>query len=416
VPLGQSSGKYELQPKAGSIEIVHVNYDPDDGTKTEERVIYSKSSDTKLGAVVYQIGETEIAYQGGGVWRKGPGGSSTMISPPEFHYQGDTLTFPVIQVTGDDSVSGPTTGQIDARSTEIIYPDGDPLKNPLQNGKIRVTVQSEYWQAWTEYFETRTDSSSVDTDPDAKKVTATLRTLGPQGSFPVPRDDKDSSGAGPVEVQGLGEEHDDFEKLDLTLRSDSKKSDKFSSLDWSMYVQEDNGNNRLELHVGDGSGNGECGEKASLTVYYSNSGGNEYHGWKAEDALTIRCDAEGVKINIDFVNNPSEMKYTTLSGKLAEFNPGKRGGSLASSVTFEEHAVDPETTYSTGSTEKPKLSFLVRHYFALLGPDFKLRVADENNGNSVDESASSGNSIKYSGNSVIAYLHISENTIRVEFS
>ncbi|MFC7194689.1 hypothetical protein ACFQL4_08535 [Halosimplex aquaticum] len=56
--------------------------------------IYNQSADeTKtltnvtLGAVRYENGDHDIAYQGGGVW-KGTEAGTTMLSPPEFHFRG----------------------------------------------------------------------------------------------------------------------------------------------------------------------------------------------------------------------------------------------------------------------------------------------------------------------------------------
>jgi hypothetical protein len=107
VRLGRSNdGQYTAESESGWLRIRHTNYT---GTSTEE--VYNAS----LGSVSYRSGDTTIAYQGGGVWRHRTGGT-TMVSPPEFHYRGTTLTLPVLRIRSDDAASGGATATI--RRTE----------------------------------------------------------------------------------------------------------------------------------------------------------------------------------------------------------------------------------------------------------------------------------------------------------
>ncbi|MEF8882633.1 MAG: hypothetical protein V5A34_08945 [Halapricum sp.] len=112
-----------------------------------------------LGAVVYDgAGQTKVAYQGGGVWRKGVGEGSVMIAPPEFHYRSATLTLPLVTVRGSDTIDSRAT--ITQTNTTRLFPNStldSDFKNPLESGKVNVTVQSEYYQAWGRYFKQRTD-------------------------------------------------------------------------------------------------------------------------------------------------------------------------------------------------------------------------------------------------------------------
>ena len=89
--------------------------------------------DTALGSVVSESGDSEIAYQSGGVWRRS-GDDSRMVSPPEFHYRGRTLTLPVIAVNGDGA--GETlTVRGGGTTTKAPCSDGE---NPLANGRVLV--------------------------------------------------------------------------------------------------------------------------------------------------------------------------------------------------------------------------------------------------------------------------------------
>ena len=112
-------------------------------------------TNTTLGAVVYRDGDTSVAYQGGGVWRR-TGDGSSMVSPPEFHYRGTTLTLPLVRVGGDERLDGEVVVR---RSTDPtpVYPDEAAGRaNPLDEGVVAITVGSEYYDAWGRFFEQRT--------------------------------------------------------------------------------------------------------------------------------------------------------------------------------------------------------------------------------------------------------------------
>jgi len=76
--LGRASeGDVTIDPDAGRVTLY---VDRPDTPDREEL------NSTSLGAVIYESGDTEVAYQGGGVWRR-QGEFSRMISPPEYHYR-----------------------------------------------------------------------------------------------------------------------------------------------------------------------------------------------------------------------------------------------------------------------------------------------------------------------------------------
>lgn len=115
-----------------------------------------------MGEVVFDQGDTSIAYQGGGVWRKDNAGTF-MISPPEMHYRNATLTLPLVTVSGDASL-GTDAHILKNGSTEKQFPDPgrlDEWTNPLDNHEINVSIQSEYYEAWGRYLETRTDGQVI---------------------------------------------------------------------------------------------------------------------------------------------------------------------------------------------------------------------------------------------------------------
>jgi hypothetical protein len=113
--------------------------------------------DRSLGAVAYTSESREIAYQGGGVWRK-RGANSTMVSPPEYHYHGNTLTLPIVNVTGEGGVSGRVTGVVSSVGEPTRVDPG--VANPLINGTIVVEIQSDYYQGWYQFLNQRAEGST----------------------------------------------------------------------------------------------------------------------------------------------------------------------------------------------------------------------------------------------------------------
>ncbi len=151
--LGRASeGDVTIQPDAGTVTL-KIN-SSEDATPQE-------INSTSLGAIVYQSGDTEIAYQGGGVWRKS-GGYTRMISPPEYHYQLSTLTFPIMTVRGAGRSSGSVRGTVETGdAVDSWYPvrHNETLSNPLDNGTVSIEVESRYCTGWESFFRERSQGS-----------------------------------------------------------------------------------------------------------------------------------------------------------------------------------------------------------------------------------------------------------------
>jgi len=131
-----------------------------------------------MGKIVYTMGDREVAYEGGGVWSKYPEGS-VMLSPPEFNYNGVTMTFPIINISGSSSISGTGTAylKIEKKGTpEMIYPN-NTYRNPIPDNvsQVSFTIKSEYYDAWADYFRSLA-LVKVNSSQDEKKVTVTLET------------------------------------------------------------------------------------------------------------------------------------------------------------------------------------------------------------------------------------------------
>ena len=158
---GNSNGQVEVDADAGQITLLAVN-------DTSSKTIANET----FGTVYYRSGSTTIAYQGGGTWRQ-DGGGSVMISPPQYHYRDNTLTFPIVQVRGDEWSSSPSNPiTVKSGEREQLFPSG-PDQNPLDEGHVHVRVESEFHQGWKTFFETRTEGT-VTHDPEDQTVTVNL--------------------------------------------------------------------------------------------------------------------------------------------------------------------------------------------------------------------------------------------------
>jgi hypothetical protein len=145
---GSSEG-YGVDPEAGWMNVTVYN------ATSEERTTLVNVT---MGSVAYENRDDAIAYQGGGVWQRTEAGTK-MLSPPEFHFRDQTLTLPIITVDGDRSLGG-NARVTRAKRSAVRYPNASAdsnFTNPLDDGYVNVTVNSEYYEAWGGYFEQRTD-------------------------------------------------------------------------------------------------------------------------------------------------------------------------------------------------------------------------------------------------------------------
>lgn len=155
-------GDLRLDEDAGHVT---VRIERPDGNVTNESY--------RLGTLVYTGDGREIAVQGGGVWST-DGTRGRMVSPPEYHYRGETLTFPIVQLTGDESA--PSRGSGVVRRTgagEDVFAN---VSNPLENGTVVVEVESDYYEGWYDFFSQRAEGEV--TKDDANR-TATARLVVP---------------------------------------------------------------------------------------------------------------------------------------------------------------------------------------------------------------------------------------------
>jgi flagellin-like protein len=417
VRFGQTGdGRYRVAEESGWIRVVHHNYTLAGGT---EETVYNET----LGALVYRRGETAVAYQGGGVWRR-TGNGSVMVSPPEFHYRDETLTLPLVLVSGGGQVDG-TTGAVVSRdgasaqtypNASAAYGNGREYANPVQNGMVNVTIHSSFYEAWAAFFRERTDGI-VSVNPTNETVTLMLTAGGTQGDFEMP-DDGSS-----IRVRGISGGHA-VENFTIVLAPDASDAANFDNMQWAMYV--DSGSYELELHIrksGELAGEPDCAdEQFSLSVYFSDNNGYRYHGWKNATFLQGECtdrDGDGTADETQLVVNftgTMQLSMTDLSRReTLRFNPGR--ATRAGSYTFDEHAGqvgwEPTTFADDGDSTAP-VDHVLNHYFSLLGRNFDL-VVNGQNSDPVQEDDSYGRLV-YDARGRVTYMHITKNDIDVRLT
>lgn len=173
VALGETDARrFDL----GSVDGGQLRLDENAG-RVEVRIERGSNTTTtyngSIGTLEYVGDRRTIAMQGGGVWAM-EGDRGRMISPPEYHYRGETLTFPIVRLTGDESSPTSGTGVVRRSASASNVTE---TANPLRNGTVVVEVQSEYYEGWYDFFTQRADGTV--TKDDANRTT-TARLVVPE--------------------------------------------------------------------------------------------------------------------------------------------------------------------------------------------------------------------------------------------
>ncbi|GGL22423.1 hypothetical protein GCM10009037_02280 [Halarchaeum grantii] len=400
VDLGNpGEGQYAVNDSAGWIRLRHLNYSG--GGRTADVL------NETLGTVTYTNGDTRIAYQGGGVWRSDGQGTPVLLSPPEFHYQSQTLTLPVVAVSdAPDARTGTRRATITPlainrarypnRST--FYPNGSHrYLNPISNGTVVLDVHSRYAEGWAEYFRDQSDGQ-VTVHPNGT-VSLALATPGAQGQL--------SLSDGRIAMRGLSNGH---ALTDLNTTVAPGKRERFASLKWSLYAQ--SGSEEFEIAVPtQGGGQVKCddGSPSQSTlpawIYYSN--GRTYESWSGN--FSVQCVSGAPVLEMDATANRS-FEYASDP----TLNYFSTTGSFAGDVTFDAHDADGTTTFSEGDTNASR--FLAQHYAALISDDgtLTLRTYDQSGSVSLRESSAY---VRYeTGGNVVTYIHATRNEVRVRLA
>ena len=296
-----------------------------------------------------------------------------MVSPPEFHYHGETLTLPLIRVTGEGSASGePELSVRSVNETARIYPTpNESSPYPIEQGRVTVTVESEYYEGWKQYFEARTNGG-ITVDEEAERVTVELEARETIGRFTM------TGNGDEINLRGI-DSNDAINEFTLTLRPNNpgggQSGREFSPFQWGLEVSESD----FELMF---KKNGDY-----VDVMLTSPDGSET--WERTQAFAIQTDEDG-------------NEYVDL--ELEPADPNDAGISL-----------------ENGAGDTRPIGDLLGEYLLELGPDVDLEVFDQGQGGGggsdrVDYDTSFGDLYYDSSDGFVAYLNITESEVAVRIS
>jgi hypothetical protein len=327
-----------------------------------------------MGAVKYRLGERTIAYEGGGVFSKYPSGASVMLSPPEFHFNGETLTLPVMTVNNAASIGGDGNAQISFKkvSTQVLFPNaGVPNRtNPVlaeTNEKLYVNITSDYYDGWADYAKTIA-YTSVSKNPGSKTISLELEVSPPMGTFPF---------ANKIKIRNINtSDPNPFNDFSLNLFSTTEPTSE-TKVDYE--VKNSSGYMfTIEFHR---TGNGN--KNVGFDVKYYGKDKNVDEAWS-----TTYTDPS-YPMYVDFLNNSVNLTYSKTG--CATWSP-------------------PTCTKTT----QESLNDIIQHYIHLMGSDMTITVDQQNH---VDYGRSTY-TINYDVGSgtFILYMHIAQNNVDVTLS
>ncbi|MBU3968308.1 MAG: hypothetical protein KKG76_13230 [Euryarchaeota archaeon] len=340
-----------------------------------------------LGLIEYKLGENRLIYENGGMFRVYPNGESVMLSPPEFYFNGETLTFPVIRLDNSASVGGKGTISVMARSGEekkIIYPDlsSNFLMNPIYGKQIKIRLKSDNYKAWGRYIEERTDAVPLTNDV-TKEVVVSFNSKPSEGpvelKVPIEVFGLDTTNSTPLtqfkfNLTGVGS------NLNMMLRAPESDSEIFS------------------IQIKKATGVGE--EGVVVYVNYNNGGANE--SWFANKlALITTADTA----TVDLLNASVNSKYNTND----------------LSVTWENETPPLyNKTYIKNDGETVPINVVMQHYMKLVSPTGTFSIYSGTKTSDKWDGFNATNSTYTLSYSImppnINYLHIVDHAVNVTLS
>ncbi|WP_292463741.1 hypothetical protein [Methanolobus sp.] len=338
---------------------------------------------SSMGSITYTQGDRIIGYEGGGVWSKYPTGKAVMISPPEFHYNGETLTLPIMKIEGNEVFSGRTDVAVTVSSDNmpvVLYPDNVSRVNPLNSDKVLIYIKSEFYTAWADYANSLTYASAT-TDDANQTAIVELEVLPEMGKDQL----KQAFKIGSLNQTNTAPMYD----FTLNLKS-PEKSNGLHSLNYEIIAS--SGTKSLKYSL-------QRKSEISLVIEYIDTalggGIEEWEGVGSDDVFSVSgSNKEGEYADIDLLDTTFNLKYT----------------SSKPDFTWKD------TNITTGDTTS--LYNLTQHYMKLITEDGSVMFNIQSPGNSdpVDYSESTLTLLYDGMPGSITYLHVSRNDLAITLS
>lgn len=359
----------------------------------------SEDFNCSFGTIEYTKDNQRIAYEGGGVWSKHEGsGGSVMISPPEFHYNGETLTLPIMSITGRSSSSGNGDTSISVSSDNkpsVLFPNSSissSRKNPVTLDKVHIYIKSQYYDAWADYADTmiyttatldhENTTAIIELDVMPPMGTSTLANMIKVGavnasnplpvydfSFYLEAEDSNNNGLNPA-------------KYEIGATSGTK------TLTYSLAKK--GGANQLEVHV----------------IYKDTAAGTEYiEEWEGVTTYPVSGSKADQYATVDFLDPAFMMRYDP---------PGTDGATPDFSWNTSGPISElPDVEINSGNVSF-SMNDLTQHYLKLITKDGAIIFDIDGGKQDPVDYEESTITINYDGMpGAITYLHITRNDMDV---
>ncbi|MBN2109786.1 MAG: type IV pilin N-terminal domain-containing protein [Methanosarcinaceae archaeon] len=344
-----------------------------------------------MGKIMYTSGDRVIAYEGGGVWSRYPTGGTVMVSPPEFHFNGETLTLPIMKIKGNTSIAGSTDVDISVKSSndpEILYPNtkhNSLFSNPIEADKIIIYIQSDFYDGWAEYAETLI-STTATLDHVNKTAILELDTMPEMGTFPIAQNFK---------IAQLNESNPEpIYNFSFYIDVITTDASNFNSVD--MWIKATAGTKYLEYSTRKNT--------MDYVIYKDSLVSEEYETWvDAGYEFTEYEDPANKKhanCTFDLLNKTYLMEYDDKDIEEYSWN-----------VTSPTTMI-PNVTINDGAMQS--LYNITQHYFKLMAQEGTIDCTWTQKSNKKVEELDSEYTLVYDGGgAIITYLHITSNELEV---
>ncbi|WP_340820201.1 hypothetical protein [Methanolobus sp. WCC4] len=342
---------------------------------------------SSMGSIVFTNDDRVIGYEGGGVWSKYPNGKSVMISPPEFHYNGETLTLPVMRIEGDATSSGISDVAVTVSSDNmpvVLYPDpatDSRRTNPLTSDKVIIYIKSEFYNAWADYANSLAYASAV-TDDTNETAVIELEVIPAMGkdtlksAFKIGAVNQDNPAPiynFSIDLEARASQGLNPSNYEITATSGTK------TLTYTLAKK--GGANQLEIGL----------------VYVDLAPGGGTETWQGNSEFTVDGTKEDQSATVDLLSTTLTLNYEESS----DF-------SWANNTSI---SIAPDVDYTGG--EDVALYDLTQHYLKLLTMEgsvvFNLQQPGKSDPVDYDESTLT---LYYDGMpGSITYLHVSRNDL-----
>ncbi|MDW7731115.1 MAG: hypothetical protein SCH66_01655 [Methanolobus sp.] len=330
-----------------------------------------------------------------------------MTSPPEFHYNGETMTLPIVKVNGNDSIGGSSDVNIKVKSSNtpvILYPNTTKnvnFTNPLNCNKILIYINSDFYDGWAEYAETLTSTKTA-LDHDNKTAIIEMNTRPRMGEFPLAYSFEISSlnYSNPEPIYNFSFFYESQHWNAANFNPTGSVITATSGTKTLVYGISKKNNSYVYLNA--------VNPYTSEAVMYTDSALGKSEVWKTDSSsgFAINEDTTPPKMEanatINLINNSYFLEYDSSNAAFSW------GPSNSTSTTPDLYIVKG----NANSTQS--LNNITQHYMRLLAQDGTIEVTwQQKSNNKIVLDESTYNLTYDGGSSILTYMHITSNELDV---